>query len=135
MRIASAQDHAQTGIGGTDLSSPISVKWGRVRRVAQSRLQLPRGCLAAMVIAVLPGTLIVALESRWGAFLPSPTAVGIGMLIPGAAMMPMIAGGLAQRVWKKFSARSEDVYCLPVASGFIAGEALVVLVFAIQAML
>ena len=47
----------------------------------------------------------------------------------------MVAGGLFQWVWAKASPKTEEKYCLPLASGFIAGEALVVLVFAIQAMI
>jgi len=56
------------------------------------------------------------------------------MLIPGATMLPMVAGGLFQWAWAKASSKTEEVYCLPGASGLIAGEALVVLVFAVQAM-
>jgi len=88
-----------------------------------------------MLIAVALGILITCLEPRFGHWLPSPTAVGIGMLIPGTAMMPMVVGGLFQWAWAKASPKTEEVYCLPTASGLIAGEALVVLVFAIQAML
>jgi uncharacterized oligopeptide transporter (OPT) family protein len=66
--------------------------------------------------------------------MPSPTAVGIGMLIPGATMLPMVAGGIFQWAWAKTHPKTEEVYCLPGSSGLIAGEALVVLVFAVQAM-
>ena len=75
------------------------------------------------------------LEPRYSRFLPSPTAAGIGMLIPGQAILPMVAGSLCQWAWSKSSPTTEERYCLPLSCGFIAGEALVVLVFAIQAML
>jgi putative OPT family oligopeptide transporter len=123
------------GIGASGLTSPISVKWGGFAELLnQGFSQLPEGCLAALLVAVILGALISVLEPRYGRFLPSPTAVGIGMLIPGATMLPMVAGGLFQWVWAKLHPRSESVYCLPGSSGLIAGEALVVLVFAIQAM-
>jgi uncharacterized oligopeptide transporter (OPT) family protein len=54
------------------------------------------------------------------------------MLISGQAILPMVAGGLFQWAWSEASPRTEERYCLPLSSGFIAGEALVVLVFAIQ---
>jgi uncharacterized oligopeptide transporter (OPT) family protein len=57
------------------------------------------------------------------------------MLIPGQAMLPMVAGGIVQWIWAKSSPKTEEKFCLAAASGFISGEALVVLVFAIQAML
>jgi uncharacterized oligopeptide transporter (OPT) family protein len=55
------------------------------------------------------------------------------MLIPGYAVLPMVAGGLAQWLWKRRWPTSESIYDMPIASGFIAGEALVVLVLSIAA--
>jgi uncharacterized oligopeptide transporter (OPT) family protein len=127
---------ARYGIGGDGLTSPISVKWaGFAELLNQGFNQLPPGCFAAMLIAVALGIVITCLEPRYGRFVPSPTAVGIGMLIPGQAILPMVAGGLCQWAWSKASPQTEARYCLPLSSGFIAGEALVVLVFAIQAMI
>ena len=45
----------------------------------------------------------------------------------------MVLGGVAWAVWVKKSPRTEAIYNMPVASGFIAGEALVVLVIAVIA--
>jgi uncharacterized oligopeptide transporter (OPT) family protein len=56
--------------------------------------------------------------------------MGIGMLIPGLVVVPMIAGGIVQAVWRKASPRTEAIYDVPLASGFITGEALVLLVLA-----
>ena len=87
---------ARYGIGGQGLTSPISVKWaGFAELLNQGFNQLPRGCFDAMLIAVALGIVITCLEPRYSRFLPSPTAVGIGMLIPGQAILPMVAGGLA----------------------------------------
>jgi uncharacterized oligopeptide transporter (OPT) family protein len=127
---------AKYGIGGSGLTSPISVKWaGFAELLNQGFNQLPRGCFAAMLIAVALGIAITILEPKYSHLLPSPTAVGIGMLVPGISVMPMVAGGIFQWLWSRADAPSEEKFCLPLASGFISGEALVVLVFAIQAML
>ena len=127
---------ARYGIGGNGLSSPISVKWAGFAELLNAGFsQLPRGCFAAMLIAVALGVVITVLEPKYSNWLPSPTAVGIGMLVPGISVMPMVLGGLAQWVWATGARESEEKFCLPLASGFISGEALVVLVFAIQAML
>jgi uncharacterized oligopeptide transporter (OPT) family protein len=127
---------AKYGIGGNGLTSPISVKWaGFAELLNQGFSHLPRGCFAAMLIAVALGVAITVLEPKYSHLLPSPTAVGIGMLVPGISVMPMVAGGICQWVWAKAAARSEGKFCLPLASGFISGEALVVPVFAIQAMI
>jgi uncharacterized oligopeptide transporter (OPT) family protein len=55
------------------------------------------------------------------------------MLIPGYAVVPMVAGGILQAIWARSSPRTEATYNLPLASGFITGEALVVLVFSVMA--
>lgn len=127
---------ARYGIGGEGLTSPISVKWaGFAELLNQGFHALPRGCFHAMLVAVVIGIIATCLEPKHRRWIPSPTGVGIGMLVPGLAVMPMVAGGVFQWIWAKMSPKTEEVYGLPLSSGFIAGEALVVLVFAIQAML
>ncbi|NOT33232.1 MAG: peptide transporter [Candidatus Eisenbacteria bacterium] len=126
---------AKYGVGGEGLSSPISVKWaGFAELLNQGFSALPAGCFQALLVAVVVGAIITVFEPKHRRFLPSPTGVGIGMLVPGLAVMPMVLGGIAQWAWKKSHPSSEDAFNLPLSSGFIAGEALLVLVFAIIAM-
>jgi uncharacterized oligopeptide transporter (OPT) family protein len=89
--------------------------------------------MTALAAALVVGTIITVLEPKYHRLLPSPTAVGLGMLIPGYAVIPMVAGGVAQAIWVRTSPRTEATYSMPLASGFITGEALVVLVFSILA--
>jgi hypothetical protein len=53
------------------------------------------------------------------------------MLIPGFAVFPMVVGGIVWALWRRLSPRTEAVYDVPLASGFITGEALVLLVLAV----
>jgi uncharacterized oligopeptide transporter (OPT) family protein len=120
--------------GARALTSPISVKWaGFAELLAKGFSTLPYGSLTALCVALVAGVAITILEPRYHRFLPSPTAMGIGMLIPGTATLSMVIGGVAWWIWSKRSPRTEAVYNMPLASGFIAGEALVVLVIAIIA--
>jgi len=122
------------GFGQHGLTSPISVKWaGFAELLAKGFSTLPPGCISALVVALVLGVVITLAEPRWHRFLPSPTAVGIGMLVPGYAIVPMVVGGIVQAIWSRRSPRSEAVYNLPLASGFIAGEALVLSIVAIVA--
>ncbi len=125
---------AKYGVGGDGgLSSPISVKWaGFAELLSKGFGALPASALYALLLALVVGVILTLLEAspRFGRFIPSPTAIGLGMLIPGFAVVPMVIGGVAQHLWKRFSPRSEDVYNTPLASGFITGEALVLLVLA-----
>jgi uncharacterized oligopeptide transporter (OPT) family protein len=123
------------GFGGSGgLASPISVKWaGFAELLNRGFDQLPRGCFAAMLVALVLGVLLTVLEPRWHKYVPSPTGVGLGMLIPGYSIMPMVLGGVAGWLWAKSSPTTEKNYSTPLASGFIAGEALLVLGFSIAA--
>ena len=122
------------GIGGEHgLSSPISVKWaGFAELLSKGFGALPHSALWALGVAFVVGVVLTLLEShpRLGRYVPSPTALGLGMLIPGFAVIPMVCGGVLQAVWKRLSPKSEDVYNITLASGFITGEALVLLLLA-----
>jgi hypothetical protein len=41
------------------------------------------------------------LEQRFKRFTPSPSAVGLGMLLPGLAISMMVIGGCIEAVWRK----------------------------------
>jgi uncharacterized oligopeptide transporter (OPT) family protein len=110
------------------------VKWaGFAELLAKGFSTLLPGCLTALVVGLAAGVVMTLLEPRLGNFFPSATGIGMGMLIPGYAVLPMVAGGVVQGLWAKRRPVSEGVYNMAVASGFIAGEALVVLVISIVA--
>ncbi|MCA1829238.1 MAG: OPT/YSL family transporter [Myxococcales bacterium] len=135
--IAYPMVRAKYGIGGEGgLTSPISVKWaGFAELLAKGFGALPQSALLALAIALIVGVICTLLEShpRLGPYVPSPTALGLGMLIPAYVVVPMFVGGVVQYVWKRVSPRTEDVYDIPLASGFITGEALVLLLLAAAA--
>ncbi len=123
------------GVGGEGgLTSPISVKWaGFAELLSQGFGALAPSALAALGLAIVLGVILTLLEAspRLGRYVPSPTAVGLGMLIPGFAVVPMVMGGIVADLWKRLSPRTEDIYNTPLASGFITGEALVLLALAL----
>jgi putative OPT family oligopeptide transporter len=115
------------GIGGDGLSSPISI------RVATFATFLSRGesallryaGAAAAIFAVL-GIAITLLEgTKWRRFLPSATAVGIGMVVPGSVVFGMLIGGVILYFWERRNPKAATLFAPPLASGLIAGEALV----------
>jgi len=120
------------GIGGNGLTSPIS------QRVAGFAEFLTRGgsalgkyaATAAIVFAVI-GSIIALLETREGRvkdWMPSPTGIGIGMLVPGSVIFTMVIGGALASLWARVNRASWDRLGLPLASGLIAGEAIVAVV-------
>jgi uncharacterized oligopeptide transporter (OPT) family protein len=120
------------GIGPEGLSSPISVKWaGFAELLTQGFNALPPGCLVGLAIGVGTGVVLTLLAEFFRENVPSPSAIGIGMLIPASVLMTFILGGFAQLVWARKSADSEARVRIPLASGFIAGEAILAVVLAV----
>jgi len=122
------------GIGDQGLSAPISVKWAGFAELLTKGLKaLPPGCLIALAVGVVVGIILTLLAERWEEMVPSPSAMGIGMLITPAVIITFVLGGVAQLIWSRVSPQTEKDYRIPLASGLIAGEALLAVVFAILA--
>jgi len=122
------------GIGANGLSSPISVKWASFAELLTKGFSaLPPGCLVGLIIGIVVGILLTLLAEKWGDYVPSPSAMGIGMLITAAVLLTFIIGGVGQLIWSRVHPASEKVYRIPLASGLIAGEAIIAVVLAIMA--
>src|SRR6266403_3253854 len=121
------------GIGATGLSSPISVKWASFAELLTKGFSaLPPGCLVGLIFGIAVGILLTLLSEKWD-YVPSPSAMGIGMLITAAVLLTFILGGVAQLIWAKVSPETEKAYRIPLASGLICGEAIIAVVLAILA--
>ncbi len=122
------------GLGPGGLSSPISVKWaGFAELLTKGLSALPPGCLVGLMIGIAVGIALTLMAERYKENTPSPAAIGIGMLIPASVLMTFILGGIGQFVWAKTSPKSEEDFRIPLASGLIAGEALLAVVLALFA--
>jgi len=119
---------ATYGIGGEHgLQSPISQRFAGFARVLSGGLSaLPPGAVAALCVGAGIGVVLTMLEgTRLRRWLPSPTGLGIGMLVPSSAVVSMFCGGVIAEIWKLFARPQAEQNLTPVASGFIAGEALI----------
>lgn len=119
------------GIGGEHgLQSPISQKWAGFAQLLSKGLDaLPAGAITALVIAVVLGVIFTLLEgTRFKKWTPSPTGLGIGMLVPASAIITMFLGSVVEIVWGKVHPKSHERHLTPLASGFIAGEAIVAVI-------
>ncbi|HET7584922.1 MAG TPA: OPT family oligopeptide transporter [Gemmatimonadaceae bacterium] len=119
------------GILGSNagLTSPTSRRWaGFAEILSHGTSALPHGAVTALIIGSLVGILLAIIEARGIRWVPSPTGVGIGMLVPFAVVLVMFLGGVVDTVWRRRNAGTHERYSIPLASGLIAGEALVAVV-------
>ena len=126
-------EHAQ-------LSSPTSQRWVGFAKIVTQQLTGPSLAPEAIArltwmkwsfsIGALFGLIFTLLEQKksWRPFVPSPTGMGIGVLIPISAVTTIFLGALADWVWEKQHPESHDRYSIAIASGFIAGEAIVAVI-------
>ena len=87
------------GIGGENgLQSPISQKWAGFAKLLSAGLSaLPPGALEALVIGVVLGVVLHRARGHRACkkWMPSPTGIGIGMLVPASA----IVSDVPRRPW------------------------------------
>jgi len=110
-------------LGSEAFPAPAVMVWAGVSKVLAGGVSsLPAGAVSAMVVAAVLGAVLVVLEERLAeraSWVPSPSALGIAMVLPAATALTMVAGAglgaLARRRWN-----AEQL--IPVASGLIAGE-------------
>jgi uncharacterized oligopeptide transporter (OPT) family protein len=128
-------EHAQ-------LLSPTSQRWVGFAKVVTHDYSGAGGAMSAeaaarlawmkssFLVGALVGIVLTILEQKkeWLRFIPSPTGMGIAMLIPFSAVTVIFVGAAADRIWEKISPESHEKYSIPIASGLIAGEALVAVV-------
>jgi uncharacterized oligopeptide transporter (OPT) family protein len=113
------------------LTSPTSQRWvGFAKILSKGFSSLHPTAMVALGVGSALGVVLTVLEQRKSLrnWVPSPTGVGIGMLVPGAYVATMFVGSLVDLAWRKLSPTSAAKYLIPVASGFIAGEALVAVI-------
>lgn len=138
------------GITGesAQLSSPTSQRWVGFAKIVTSELsgseELSPAAAARLswmttsfAIGALIGVVLTLLEQKrsWRNLVPSPTGVGIGMLIPISAVATMFLGALVDWIWRRADPLRHARYSVPLASGFIAGEALVAVVIPLLVLL
>ena len=93
--------------------------------VTQTRFDLP-------VVAAILGIVLAGMEEfkRIGRKTPSPMGLGLGRLLPFSAVSTIFLGSIGGLIWQKRSPRTAADYLVPLASGLIAGEALMAVILA-----
>ncbi|MBF0362054.1 MAG: OPT/YSL family transporter [Oligoflexia bacterium] len=128
------------GLNPGQLSAPTGLKIATLAIVMEQGLgYLPRGALTASIIAIVIGILfelLLAVKKRdshgnevsrfW--WVPIPAALGFALILPASLNIAMAIGSVISAVWRKLSTLKEgsyEMFAVPIASGLVAGEAIV----------
>jgi uncharacterized oligopeptide transporter (OPT) family protein len=116
-------------LGSEAWPAPSCVVWKGVSEVVVDGIgSLSRSAQIAMVIGLLLGIGLTLLEKvapkPLKSWLPSPSGLGIAMIVPASNSIGMFMGAAAAEWLRRVHPRIADTYTVPVGSGFIAGESL-----------
>jgi uncharacterized oligopeptide transporter (OPT) family protein len=115
-------------IGGTTIPAPGVMPWKAVAEAAEHGTALmPAHAPAAALVALVLGTLLTLLGRvrRLQAYVPSPTAMGMGMLVPQFYASTICLGAIAGTVARRRAAAWAKRELEATASGLIVGESVV----------
>ncbi len=120
------------GLGSEALPAPAAVLWsGMAKLLSHGFETLPPYAGYAIAAGMGLGVLLTLLETgRWKKYTPSPMGIGIGIVVPAFFTITIFAGSLVGRGLGRLFRNWKEEYALPVASGAIAGEAIVGVIIA-----
>ena len=121
------------GRGSQSLPAPAAILWsGMAKFLSQGVSSLPEYAWLALLTGSALGIVLGVLESgRWKKYVPSPLGMGIGLVVPALYTITVFIGSLAGVVLSRFFPKWTEDSLLPLASGFIAGEAILGVVIAV----
>jgi len=116
--------------------APSVAAWKAVAELFMNGIQaLPQGAIAGMWIGGVAGVALAVAEkvlpAKWRTWVPSPTSVGLGFVIPAYNALAIFLGAMVAAVIGKAAPSWSTKFMIICASGIIAGESLSGVVLAI----
>jgi putative OPT family oligopeptide transporter len=123
-------------LGGDDWPAPSCIVWAGVSKAFAGGLAaLHESAQTAIVVGLVLGILLAVLEKvapkGIRSWLPSPSGLGIAMVIPASNSLAMFIGAAVAEILRRKQPKMAESYTVPVASGLIAGESLMGIVIAL----
>jgi putative OPT family oligopeptide transporter len=122
-------------LGTDEWPAPSAVVWANVSKAFAGGIDaLPDSAKFAIAIGLALGIGLTLLDkaapSTMRRFLPSPSAIGLAMVVPFSNSLSFFLGAaIAELIRRRY--RRLEPYTVPVASGLIAGESLVAIAITI----
>jgi uncharacterized oligopeptide transporter (OPT) family protein len=119
-------------LGTTSLPAPAAAAWRAIAELLSGGIQaLDPAARVALSVGFILGILLSVLgewkpDRRWT---PSAFGLGLGIVIPFSQSAAFVLGALLALLARRMSEEKAERYTVPVASGIIAGESLLGVVF------
>jgi len=115
---------------------PATYMWKAVADLlTQGIHMLPITAVWAIVIGSLVGVMLPVggkLFPKIEPWLPSAMGLGLSWVVPFQNSLSFAIGAVIVAIWNKQHKRTSDLYYIPIASGFVAGESLIAALIAIS---
>jgi OPT family oligopeptide transporter len=107
---------------------PATTIWKAVAIALSRGLDsIPQSAQTAIMVGLALGFVLTLLDHffpKHKKFIPSAMGLGLAWVMVFSNALAFFIGASIALIWKKFHAKSADIYTIPVASGAIAGESL-----------
>ncbi len=125
-------------IPGDEFPGPAVFAWYKMAEVLAVGLDaLPPGAMWGALVGAAIGIILPLAGKAWpkvNKWLPSPVAFGIAFMVPAVYSISMWLGAFLTYIYTKKQPVKVEKYGASLASGFIAGEGLMMVVFALYLM-
>jgi uncharacterized oligopeptide transporter (OPT) family protein len=116
------------GVGGAapKFPAPAAQAWKAVAEVFKLGIENmhpmhQQAIWVGAAVGVILGGLEMVAPGRIRAFLPSATALGLGLILPFQYPCSMLLGAVLAALWTKTKPQQASDYIVPLSSGIIAG--------------
>jgi uncharacterized oligopeptide transporter (OPT) family protein len=123
-------------LGGDAWPAPSCLVWAGVSKAFSNGIgALPESARTAVWVGLLLGVALALAErlapKTLKAFIPSPSGVGLAMVIPGSNAVAMFLGAAMAEFLRRKKPQLAERLVVPVSSGLIAGESLMGIIVAL----
>jgi uncharacterized oligopeptide transporter (OPT) family protein len=114
---------------------PATNMWKAVADLLTQGVQmLPPSARSAIVIGAVVGVALPLAEKlfpRAKPYLPSAIGLGLSWVMVFQNTLSIAIGGLLIAAWQRLNKKNFDLYSVPIASGFVAGESIIAALIAV----
>lgn len=122
-----------------EFNPPATNMWKAVAEVLagdRGISALPDSAIMAMLIGAFVGVLLPLIEKvfpKARPYLPSAMGLGLAWVVSFANSLGFVIGATIALIWSRMHKDTHGKYCIPIASGLVAGESLIKAILAMLA--